>query len=81
MDTQVPEGRSGTRRWRFPWLITLSLALAGIGLLLFTGHRAHALDILAYLFLLACPLMHMFMHHGRHGHHHGDEPAPKGKAD
>lgn len=37
------------------------------GLLLATEHRAHLLGILPYLILLACPLMHLFMHHG-HGH-------------
>lgn len=40
------------------------------GALLFTEHRAHALGILIWLPLLACPLMHLFMHRG-HGHHHG----------
>lgn len=33
---------------------------------LLTEHRAHVLGVLPYLFLLACPFMHMFMHHGRH---------------
>jgi hypothetical protein len=38
------------------------------GFLLFTEHRAHVLGALPYLLLLACPLMHLFMHHGhRHG--------------
>lgn len=51
--------------------------LAVAGFFLFTEHRAHALGILPYLILLACPLMHMFMHrrHGggnRHTHHHDD---------
>ncbi|MEG3146167.1 DUF2933 domain-containing protein [Sphingomonas sp. RT2P30] len=36
--------------------------------LLFTEHRAHVLGALPWLFLLSCPLMHLFMHHG-HGHH------------
>lgn len=38
--------------------------------LLWEEHRAHILGILPYLFLLACPLMHVFMH-GGHGEHHG----------
>lgn len=42
--------------------------LAFAGLLLFTEHRAHVLGILPYLILLACPLMHLFMHHD-HGQH------------
>lgn len=41
------------------------------GFFLFTEHRAHVLGALPYLLLLACPLMHLFMHHG-HGHHHGN---------
>ena len=38
------------------------------GALLFTEHRAHVLGVLIWLPLLACPLMHVFMH-GGHGHH------------
>lgn len=37
------------------------------GALLFTEHRAHVLGLLIWLPLLACPLMHVFMH-GGHGH-------------
>lgn len=44
--------------------------LAIAGALLFTEHRAHVLGLLVWLPLLACPLMHVFMH-GGHGHHHG----------
>ncbi|CAG0979013.1 hypothetical protein MTYP_01651 [Methylophilaceae bacterium] len=46
--------------------------LAFAGLLLFTEHRAHLLGILPYLILLACPLMHLFMHrgHGSQSHQH-----------
>ncbi|QWG13302.1 DUF2933 domain-containing protein [Bradyrhizobium sediminis] len=38
------------------------------GALLFTEHRAHVLGVLLWLPLLACPLMHLFMHHGHGGH-------------
>ena len=38
------------------------------GALLFSEHRAHVLGLLIWLPLLACPLMHIFMH-GGHGHH------------
>ena len=34
-------------------------------------HYAHVLGALPYLLLLACPLVHLFMHHGRGGHHGG----------
>lgn len=53
----------------FPGL-RLGLVFGGFlliaGFLLFTEHRAHVLGVLIWLPLLACPLMHLFMHHG-HG--------------
>ena len=43
-------------------------------LFLFYEHTMHVLGVLPYLLLLACPLMHVFMHHGHGygGHQHGD---------
>jgi hypothetical protein len=38
------------------------------GFYLWMEHRAHLLGVLVYLPLLACPLMHLFMHHGHGGH-------------
>ena len=41
-------------------------------------HRAHLIPYLPWLLLAACPLMHVFMHHGHGGHQHhgsGDEPG------
>ena len=51
------------------------------GALLFTEHRAHVLGALIWLPLLACPLMHVFMHRGHgghrgHGQHGNDRQAP-----
>ena len=40
--------------------------------LLLIEHRAHLLPFLPWLFLAACPLMHLFMHHGGHRHGQGD---------
>ncbi len=41
---------------------------------LLSEHRAHLLGVLPFLLLLACPLMHFFMHGRRHGHDdHGDK--------
>ncbi|RZU48151.1 DUF2933 family protein [Fluviicoccus keumensis] len=52
-----------------------AIALAVMGgvalFFLFEEHRAHLLGLLPYLILFACPLMHLFMHHG---HHHGHRP-------
>lgn len=46
------------------------LAFAAIAVvLLWSEHRAHILGALPYLFLLACPLLHLFGGHGSHGHH------------
>lgn len=55
------------------------LAFAGFGLIaaffLFTEHRAHLFGALPLLFLLACPLLHLFGHggHGSHGGHSGHD--------
>ena len=42
------------------------------GFFLLTEHWAHVLGVLPYLLILACPLMHLFMHGG---HKHGARPA------
>lgn len=50
------------------------LVLGAIALyFLLTEHRAHFFFALPFLLLLACPLMHMFMHHGHGGHGGGEE--------
>jgi len=50
-----------------------------IGYFLLSEHQAHVIAVLPYLFLLACPLMHIFMHRG-HGHHeHNHEHKIEGK--
>lgn len=58
-----------SRSW---WAFAGFIAIAGF--FMFTEHRAHLFGILPFLFLLACPLLHMF-HHGGHGGHgaHDDE--------
>jgi hypothetical protein len=58
--------------WRAPAGVALCVALAAVGFYLLTEHRAHVFGLLPYLFILACPLMHLFMHHGRGGHGHDD---------
>lgn len=62
--------------WRSRYCIGW-LVLAGIaGWFLWTEHRAHLFGALPWLVLLACPLMHVFMHHGHNGRHgHGDPPG------
>lgn len=50
------------------WVLIGFLAIAAF--FLFGEHRAHALGALPYLLLLACPLMHIFMHRGHGGDKH-----------
>ena len=59
---------------------TLTLALAALGVYLFTNHTGHVVAALPYLLLLACPLMHLFMHggHGGHAGHGGGSNRPDG---
>lgn len=57
-------------RQRSRWALWGFLAVAAF--FLWTEHRAHVMGLLPYLLLLACPLMHLFHHHG-HGHRHGRE--------
>ncbi|GAB1235704.1 DUF2933 domain-containing protein [Ferrigenium sp. UT5] len=57
----------------YNWIFIAFLAIAAFFLL--SEHRAHLLGALPFLLLLACPLMHLFMHHGHQGgndaHHEG----------
>lgn len=64
--SEAPQGGFLTSR---AGLVFIGFALIA-GALLFTEHRAHVLGVLVWLPLLACPLMHVFMHHG-HGSHGG----------
>ncbi|HEY8880671.1 MAG TPA: DUF2933 domain-containing protein [Roseateles sp.] len=49
---------------------------------LLTEHLAHVTQAVPYLFLLACPLMHLFHGHGHHGHHgHGPTPSDSAPED
>lgn len=54
------------------------VAVSVLGFLVYEGHGAHLLGYAPFLLILACPLMHIFMHggHGGHGgHQHGGDDA------
>jgi len=51
-------------------LIGLAIVVLG-GYRLWTAHQEHLADILVFLPLAACLLLHLFMHRG-HGHSQGD---------
>jgi hypothetical protein len=68
---EKPQGRG----WLWsPTGLALLAFLAIAAFFLFTEHRAHFFGILPYLLLIACPLLHLFMHgkHGGHGEGGGD---------
>ena len=68
--THGPDKGNGSN-FRFKGALIGFLAIAAYFLI--TEHKAHLtglLNYLPYLLLLACPLMHLFMHHG-HGDHRG----------
>ena len=56
---------------RFGLVLIGFLIIAGA--LLLTEHRAHVLGLLIWLPILACPLMHIFMHGGHGGHGSQDQ--------
>ena len=58
--------------WGSRYSIGLIVLGAIAGYFLLTEHRAHFFTALPFLLLLACPLMHMFMHGGHSGHSGGD---------
>ena len=69
--------RSNGENWLFSRTgIATIVAMSVLGFLIYEGHGAHLLGYAPFLLILACPLMHIFMHggHGGHsGHHHSDE--------
>ena len=70
----APPGSFWTSR---AFLVFLGFAAMAL-VLLWEEHKAHILGALPYVFLLACPLMHIFMHggHGGHGGHSNGSRGP-----
>ena len=61
--------------------IVLIAFLAIAGFYLITEHRAHFFGYLPFLLLLACPLLHMFMHRGHGGHGGSGSTRSPGRKD
>lgn len=82
-NTESPRGRG----FRLPFWLGLVALLAILGFFFWQEHRVHVFDATIVLLLLACPLLHVFMHrgHGGHGrrgsgdggrlHEHGSSPG------
>lgn len=69
--------------WRSRYAIGLLVMGAIAAYFLLSEHRAHFFGALPFLLLLACPLMHVFMHgsHGGHGGGHGGHGGSRSGAD
>lgn len=67
--------------WRSRYALGFAVIGAGALYFLLTEHRAHFFNALPLLMLLACPLMHVFMHggHGGHGGHAGQAKQGSGE--
>jgi hypothetical protein len=76
-----PAHESGNRR--FVWVLCGFILIAVFFLLM--EHRAHVFGYLPWLLLLACPLLHVFMHRGHGGHGggshagHDERHGPEGR--
>jgi hypothetical protein len=76
----IQDAHEASARRRVLPFIYLTLAVV-LGFFLLTEHRAHLFGALPFLLILACPLMHMFMHKGHGSHSHGVGPDPHAKSD
>jgi hypothetical protein len=78
-DRQKPPQSGGPQPpgfWRSKAGIVAIAFLAIAAFFLLSEHRAHALGLLPFLLILACPLLHVFMH-GGHGGHDGHGESQK----
>ena len=67
--------------WGSRYAIGLLVLGAIAAYFLLSEHRAHFFGALPFLLLLACPLMHVFMHRGHGGHAGGQAHHSGGEQD
>lgn len=67
--------RNEKLKFKANWVLVGFLAIAGFFLI--AEHKAHVLPFFPFSLLLACPLMHVFMHrgHGDDDKHHRHGPS------
>ncbi|MDO9253750.1 MAG: DUF2933 domain-containing protein [Hydrogenophaga sp.] len=77
-----PHAQQPKNLWRTRYGVGLLVLGAVAAFFLLAEHRAHLFGVLPFLLILACPLMHLFMHrrHGAHGHH-GSPEQPRTRAE
>ncbi|MPV70470.1 DUF2933 domain-containing protein [Burkholderia sp. BE17] len=76
MDRDHGSNESSPRFWRSRYGIGMLVLGAIAGYFLLKEHTAHVVGFLPFLLLAACPLMHLFMHHGHGGHDHASHTPP-----
>lgn len=67
----MAQGLAMSGLWEFlgsKFGLVVCLALAVLGIYLLWTHAGHAISLLPYVLLLACPLLHFFGHSHRHAH-------------
>lgn len=62
----MQDHRPATEIRSFGTPIILTGLAALVAFLILNGHGDHLLSLVPLLVLFACPLMHLFMHHGHH---------------
>ena len=67
-EMDMDDSRSSGSFWTSRAGIVALCFLAITAFFLSTEHTAHVFGALPYLLIAACPLMHLFMHHGHAGH-------------
>lgn len=73
-ETTAAPAVTPSRRRR--WIGFGTFALVAV-VFLWQEHQAHLLGALPWLILLACPLLHVFMHGGHGGHGHDGRGGPR----
>lgn len=63
-DSEPLQSEPPLKRYKLVFLAFLAIAFFYLAV----EHTAHLFGYLPVLFLLACPLLHIFMHGGGHGH-------------
>jgi len=70
--------RNGKFKLKANGVLVGFLAIAAFFLI--AEHKAHVLPFLPFVLLLACPLMHVFMHRGHSDHDDHDHRPPGDKS-
>lgn len=77
--TNTPHAEHTHRRLTtINWVVFAGFAAVALYFLL-TKHAPHVYVVLPFLLVAACPLMHVFHHHGHHEHTPREDRDPAGR--